>query len=297
MGGGAGPSPMGSRFCANCGQPVVPGSAFCPSCGAPVAGVVPPPAAPASTPAGMPLNASAYAGYPAVTGSDRGPSPATRPADLLALSSVTIAAIIGLVGTIASLATLFVRSATSISAATQSNGSVSFTLSATQLDVLAAAAGVGLLFWIAEVLLYRRAFRTLARHDPRLSTPSILMMVALIGLAIIVAAGAGLVVLLYQAVQCAGPGNPITTACLNFSGAGGLGLLLGLGAVLAVIGYIGLLVGIWRLGTRYGESMFQAGAVLLLFPFLNVIGVILILVAARSVHSRIAGPEVAATFG
>ncbi len=56
---------------------------------------------------------------------------------------------------------------------------------------------------------------------------------------------------------------------------------MAIAAIVLFAGYIGLLVGIWRLGSRYSEWMFKVGAIFLLIPFLNVAGAVFVLIAAR----------------
>jgi hypothetical protein len=68
-----------------------------------------------------------------------------------------------------------------------------------------------------------------------------------------------------------------------------LGGVIAVAAIALFVGYIGLLVGIWRLGTRYGEWMFKVGALFLIFPFLNVAGTIFILIAARESGGKTPG--------
>ncbi len=124
-----------------------------------------------------------------------------------------------------------------------------------------------------------------------------LVLLIFVGIAIVLAVGVALLALVFQAITCAGAGNPVTSACLNLGTFLDLILLLGVAAILALIGYIGLLIGIWRLGTRYGESLFKVGAVLLIIPLLSVIGVILILVAARSSRAKLEAMASPTTFG
>ncbi|MGA8542604.1 MAG: DUF973 family protein [Thermoplasmata archaeon] len=287
---------MAARFCANCGQPVVAGSAFCPSCGAPVRGNAPLPAA-ASPPATLAAGPGPGGSYPGLIGFNQGPSAASRDADLRALSRVSWAAVIGLLAAVVSLVSLFGHSEQTLISINTNGGTTALFLDASTLYLLAATAGVGVVLAILELILYRTAFHALAPRDSRFSTPSKLTLLAVVALVLIAFVGLALLVVLYQAIACAGAGNAITSACLSFTAAGGLILLLLLGGLLAVIGYIGLLIGIWRLGTRYGDSMFKVATILLIIPVLSIVGLILILVAARSARSTITGGTTSATFG
>lgn len=147
--------------------------------------------------------------------------------------------------------------------------------------------GVLAAFDLAVLVLMRSAFRGLAPIDGRFSTPATLSTVALIG-AVIALAGAGiLLAAVYQAVSCAGAGQPLTSGCIPRGVFfGGIVLILA-GALAAVIGFIGILIGVWRLGDRHGESLFKVAAILLIFPFVNIVGAILMMAAARSGHQKV----------
>lgn len=209
------------------------------------------------------------------------------PSDEVALSHVTTAVILGLVGIVLSLVVEFASPVVSIFDVTTVGSGSSVSLSPSALLLVGTLLTVGVALTMAELWFYRRAFLALAGGDPRFRTPSRLVLLALISIAIVVVAAFGFFAIVYQAVVCSGAGNPISTVCVN------VGALLAFLVVLLccvvglVVGYIGLLVGIWRLGTRYGEDMFKVGAVLLIFPVLNFVGAILILVAARSAAARL----------
>ena len=66
----------------------------------------------------------------------------------------------------------------------------------------------------------------------------------------------------------------------------GLGLLV-IGAVQILVGAIGTLVGLWRLGVRYNESMFEVGAILTLLPVLSIGGQLPVLFGAARALSRL----------
>jgi Protein of unknown function (DUF973) len=215
------------------------------------------------------------------------PSPATSAVDQSALSNVILAAILGLVGALLSLVELFSTSARSFVNVANTGTGTSVSLDLTGLYLVAALGGVGLAFVLIELWLYREAFRTLTPVDGRFSTPATLVLVALIALVLLILVAIGLLAVVYQAIVCAGSGNPITSVCISPGELLGLLAVLVVVAIVALVGYIGLLLGIWRLGTRYGDSLFKVGAILLIFPVLNIVGVILILVAARTARSKI----------
>jgi len=67
------------------------------------------------------------------------------------------------------------------------------------------------------------------------------------------------------------------------------------GAALAIVGFFALAIGVWRLGDRFGEDLFKVGAVLLIL--VGVVGMVVILIAARSARRRIPDPGPTGTVG
>ena len=168
--------------------------------------------------------------------------------------------------------------------ASASSGSGGVVLSLPPVALVITVIAVSATVEAVGLYLYRSAFVTLAPVDRRFSTPGALALVAIVGLVLAVLGVCLLLIALYHAVQCAGSGNPVTQACL-FTGTFWASLaLLAVGGIVAVVGLIGVLLGIWRLGTRYRQSLFKVGAVLLIFPYLNLVGAILIWAGARSAH-------------
>ncbi|MGI0156812.1 MAG: DUF973 family protein [Thermoplasmata archaeon] len=248
-------------------------------------------------PAGSP-GVTAPLPYPPGFAAHRGaPTGASRESDARALSHVTVAAILALVGAIAGLVGVFDTSVIAELTASTGTPGTSFALSLSALYLLVILAGVGVLFGILELVFYRLAFHALTPHDRRFSTPGTLVLLALVAIVIIVAAGAVILYQFYQGVLCAGAGNLVTSNCLSTGTLLDMVGIIGAAAILALIGWIGLLVGIWRLGSRYNDSMFKVAAVLLVFPVLNLVAVVLILVAARSARGKLESSPGTPTFG
>jgi Protein of unknown function (DUF973) len=67
---------------------------------------------------------------------------------------------------------------------------------------------------------------------------------------------------------------------------GGLAMSV-VGEIVLFIGYIGTIIFIWRLGARYWDPLFRVGAILLIFPFLSIVGQILVLAAASRARTRV----------
>lgn len=291
---------MAARFCSRCGQPVPPGGSFCPSCGAAVAGI-PGPTVPPGTPyPPFALGPTPYTPYAAYPGQNVGPgwnTPAIGPRDLPALYDVLLAAVLGLVGIILSIVALSGGPALAVTSV-QTAGSVTMiSVNLWALYWVALFGGVSAVFALGELWFFRRAFQTLAPQDPRFSTPATLTLLAFVGLLILVMAALGLVDVIYQAAQCSGPGNPITSRCIDVGAAAGLSVVIAIVGLVALVGFIGFLIGIWRLGTRYGEGTFKVGAILLIFPVLNLVGTILILLAVRAARGKVPAVPPSLQFG
>lgn len=271
-------------FCSFCGKPLPAAGTFCPSCGAAVSGATGAPG-PSPPPTYFAPGAVPPAGYGRAYATPFGPTSASQSADRNALGFAGWASVLFLISGIVGVAFEFGSGFTRLVSATSTPTGTTISLPSPWIWVgyVGVLAGIDL----ATLVLLRESFRSLVPVDPRFSSPATFALVALFG-SVIGLAGAGLLLAgLYQAVSCVGSGNPLTGACL-FSGlfVGGLVLAV-VGGIAALVGFIGILIGIWRLGTRYDESLFKVAAILLIFPFLNIIGAILMLVAARSGRQRV----------
>ncbi len=151
----------------------------------------------------------------------------------------------------------------------------------------------GIVIGLATLLLFRRAFRGISGVDGAFSTPATFALVAIVGLVLVFLGFTFFLDGLYSAVSCSGTGQPITGPCLfNAPFWGGIALLF-IGAIAALAGYIGVLLGIWRLGTHFHDSLFKAGAILLIFPYVNLVAALLIVFAAYKARQRIEAPGTA----
>ncbi len=260
-------------FCTSCGATVPPGGAFCPSCGAGVAGAGAPPTAGVPPPPTF-----GYAGVP-FAAAVAPITPAVRAADLRALTWIRLAAILGIIGGVLGYAELFAGSFSNLFNVTAATGGGRVLSNPSVL--VYAYIGVGGAIGLAELFILRFGFRTLSGHDREFSTPSTLTLVAIVSVAVLLVGVSLLFAALAQAISCVGAGNAITTGCL-FTGLfwASLAVLL-IGAIAALVGYIGgVLLGTWRLGRRFDETLFKVGAILLIFlPF---VGSILILIGAQA---------------
>jgi len=289
---------MAAAFCSYCGYPLISNATFCTACGAAVGGSAPPLGPPAASFPPPPPGTSYYSPY-ARTYLEPGDVPAGYgPGDQVALLHVSWAAILGLVGAALSMVELVFTPAFSfLKVTTTATGSATLSVSQSGLALVVAVGALGFALTVAELFLYRRAFAVLRNLDRKFSAPATFVLLALAALGIVFLVAIGFLSVISQAITCAGPGNPITSACLNVGSLLGLVAVLVIAAIVAFMGFIGLLIGIWRLGTRYNDTMFKVGAVLLIFPVLNVVGLILILVGARSAGGSLRGTTSPMPFG
>jgi len=289
------------RFCAYCGAAVPPGGVFCPMCGgavvAPSSGSPSPPLAGATgpyAPTSMGRSdpwARRPAGSTWATPADA--MDRTRsPRDRLALARVRLAAAIGLVASTVGIASVFAVGTAIPLSATAGFPLSNSTLGATTLNfgfpwLLVVYATVGLVVIVAEYLLLWSSFRTLSPDAPEFSTPSTLALFAVVGLTVLILGALVLLYALAQASPCVtGPGmNPCFLTAGFWAGFGAIFV----GGILGLIGLIGVLVGIWRLGSRYDNAMFKVAAVLLIIPYVSVAGDILLLVGAGREIRRVPG--------
>jgi Protein of unknown function (DUF973) len=193
---------------------------------------------------------------------------------------VSVAAILTIVGTVLGLAvSAFANIGRLTSVSTGGSGVV---LHLPPAWVWAVVFGFDAVLGLAGLVFLCSAFRALRPFDSRFSAPAALAVVAMVGVVLLLVGAGVLIDSLYSAAQCAGAGAPVTRACLISATFWGGLALVGVGLLLAVVGWIGVLLGLWRLGSRYNESLFKIGAVLQIIPIANVIGAILILIGART---------------
>jgi hypothetical protein len=161
-------------------------------------------------------------------------------------------------------------------------GSTALTIGA--IELLVGLVVAGSVLQVVSFGLYTSAFGLLRRVDLRFRVPRILTIVGLVGFVMILL-GTGLILgFIFQAVSCAASGA--ASSCLDPSlllGASGLILL---GSILGLVGWIGLLVGIFRAGSRYESSLLKVGAILMIIPLVNIVAPVLIFVAFRGIPAR-----------
>ncbi|MCI4320448.1 MAG: DUF973 family protein [Thermoplasmata archaeon] len=208
-----------------------------------------------------------------------------------------IAGIVGIaLGALTPIYLLFIVGAgLNASTATGGASAVAFT----SIEVLFVALFAGVASVLVSFGLYIAGFARLRRADPRFGAPLGLAIVGLIGLLVLVGLVGLLFGILLQSLSCGGPGvakascvtlaasvpDPITLVSELF-----LGLVLGL------VGWIGLVLGLYRVGRRYGSTLTRIGAILYIVPLADVAAPLLILIGTSGIVRRLrANPPVPPT--
>lgn len=211
------------------------------------------------------------------------------PSDLAALREIRIAALIGLLGALVGFAVpLVLEGVYNVNAFAISSPKNVYAA----LDTIFGIAIAGIVVSIVGFWFYRRGFAHLRPIDVRFHSTPTWALLGVIGLALLIVVFLGFIGLLQGISNCTSlTGNstvPAPSNCLNAAiVALALVVLLLVGAIIALIGVIGLLVGIYRLGGRFDQSTFKIGAILLILPFLSIVGQILILVATYSAEEKV----------
>jgi hypothetical protein len=144
---------------------------------------------------------------------------------------------------------------------------------------------------LAGMVILTTGFRQFRKTDPgRFSLPSTLMLVLIVGAVIAVAGAVPLLNDLPGAIAQAPHINGQESSAFT-SAVGNLilfALIMGLGGLLALIGAIGgMILGLWRVGSMYDETLIKVGAILLIIPLLDILAPILILIGASSARGRL----------
>jgi hypothetical protein len=150
---------------------------------------------------------------------------------------------------------------------------------------LATTIALGLVLSLVEFLFYRSAFLRLRSVDGRFARAPSFALLAFVGLVLAAAGLVALLVLLVRGSSCA-VGGALPAGC-STPALAAASVLAVVGAIAFLVGAIGVLVAIWRLGVRYSEGLFKAAAILFIFPFLNLIAAILVIVATSSTERKL----------
>ena len=138
------------------------------------------------------------------------------------------------------------------------------------------------------------ALRDLAKVDnSRFSLPWKFMIVLIIGVALL---AGGLIPVFNQipniiAQAPTGPGAPSAAFFSAISTLIFAAVLAVIGGIMALIGTIGgQILGLWRVGSKYNETIIKVGAIFVIIPLLNFVAPLLILIGAYQVRGRLSKP-------
>ena len=163
-------------------------------------------------------------------------------------------------------------------------GTASFTIAI--LEEILAVITVGALLLFLSFIVYVVSFNILRKSGPGFGAPMGLGVVGILGVLLIFIGILLILVAVVQAVSCASASTD-ASSCVSLSTvAGGYYSVLG-GGFLAFLGWIGLLIGIYRIGKRFDSTITKVGAILYIIPLVNVIAPILVLVGVHGVVRRL----------
>jgi hypothetical protein len=151
---------------------------------------------------------------------------------------------------------------------------------------------VGVFLALLSFVLYTAGFASLRRADGRFNVAMVLCVIGLVGLLCIGLFATFYAVGVNTAIGCA----TSDTTCLNNATTlpSFAGPLLYLGGLLAFIGLIGTIIGLWRFGSKYSSGVTKAGAILYIIPVVAILAPVLVLIGAHQVHKRLQQPAVMA---
>lgn len=220
------------------------------------------------------------------------PAPAAPPADHWAtersgIRLARLAALLSLLGLVVALAAplaFLVVLGLHIPIIGTSFGSAAFTI--VILEERMAIILVGVLLMLGALTLYLLAFAKIRRNADGFGAPMVLTLLGLLG-AFLLVLGAGLILgQVYSAVNCAA--GAAVGSCISLSTvAAGVYAILG-GLFLAFLGWIGLILGLYRMGKRYDSGLTKVGAILYIIPFLNLVATILVFIGIHGTVEKYA---------
>lgn len=134
-------------------------------------------------------------------------------------------------------------------------------------------------------------FHELSKLDNRFSAPYVLTIVMLVG-TLLVLVGA---VPLFLDIPNLAAQLPSTTGEAPSPGlVSAIGSIIGffvlivIGCILTFIGFIGgQMLGLWRVGSKYDETLLKLGAIFAIVPLLNIVAPVLVIVGANQVTKRL----------
>jgi hypothetical protein len=222
----------------------------------------------------------------------------TRPAEASALQKVMLFGILqlvglasGLIGTFLYIGNAFGNFAPASLGPNPTPAQVSAALGPFFTSLALLVPGIAAVQIVAIVVLIM-AFRQLKGVDRRFSVPTILTMVLLVGMVLAVFGAIPLFNLLPNLIAQATSVSGTTIPAGFLSAVAALVVyfyLVAIGGILLLIGLAGgQILGLWRVGSKYGETILKLGAIFVIIPVLNIAAPILVIIGAHQAKGRIA---------
>jgi hypothetical protein len=137
----------------------------------------------------------------------------------------------------------------------------------------------GAVLTLVSLVLYLVSFNVFRKTGPGFGAPVVLVVLGLLGLFLIVVGFALVLEDYFQAVACAASGA--SSSCLDYSQLGAAVLAVFGGFFLAFLGWIGLVIGIYRIGKRLDSTVTKVGAILTIIPIAGLVAPILVFVGVH----------------
>jgi hypothetical protein len=203
-------------------------------------------------------------------------------ADSIAIGKIKMFALIGIIGIALSLIVpaVFGFGFASMFTITSGVPSVGGLLFISEIVAI-----VGFLIGFVSIMLVRSGFKTLSAVDRGFSTPSTLVLAFFAGLGLFAIA---FVVLLVFFLGLAGSPTPGTIPTSAFGEILTALALFIIGGIAALIGVIGLILGLWRAGERYDETILKVGGILFIIPYVDFVAPILVFIGALNAQKKVA---------
>lgn len=219
------------------------------------------------------------------TGTQNTPSVSLMPEEKVALSNIQWFALLSIANSVIGFASyaLFLPGEMSlIGTQNTSNMTTVFQYVVQNVIILGTVEAALLAISYFFLLLGFRSLRSVANE---FTTPGRLTIVALVSMSVLLLALLALIASFVPILESASSGTPLSPG--SFAYLGLFALVLFVFGIAGLVGFIGgAMLGIWRIGSRFDNSLLKAGAIFLIIPFLSIVGPILILVAIHQLREK-----------
>jgi hypothetical protein len=153
---------------------------------------------------------------------------------------------------------------------------------------LLAVLSIGFFVALVAVILYLLSFSAFKKVQSGFGGPRALVLIGVVGTLLVFV---GLVAALEEFLMVSScVATNTTSSCVSIATLYGPVLAIFFGLVLAFVGWIGLIIGIYRVGSRYNSTPTKVGAILTIIPVVALVAPILILIGVsgslREARSR-----------